>query len=107
MADRYSTKMKTEWSRFAAKLEDAFQFPKGSGGKLVRPRSPRKLAGVCSGLAEHFGLDVTLLRVLAVVLTVASTGLMVVAYAAAWVLIPEGQYSLPEGSPSQAGTSPS
>ena len=97
----------TRWARFAANLERAFQMPKGRGGRLVRPRVQRKLAGVCSGLAVHFGWDVTLLRVLIIVLTVASTGLMIVAYAAAWVLIPEGPYTLSDESPRQAGTSPS
>lgn len=27
--------------------------------KLVRPRADRKIAGVCAGLAQYFGIDVT------------------------------------------------
>ena len=92
------------WTRFAAKVESAFRLPNGRGGQLVRPRFPRKLAGVCSGLAQHFGWNVTLLRVLLVLLTVASTGCMVLAYAAAWVLIPDGQYTLPGSTTGGAGT---
>jgi phage shock protein PspC (stress-responsive transcriptional regulator) len=111
MTERYSAQSRTQsnhgWARFVAHLEDAFRFPKGRGVRLVRPRYPRKVAGVCSGLADHFGWDVTLLRVLAVVLTAASTGLMIVAYAVAWVLNPEGPYSLPSGSSRHAGTSAS
>ena len=30
--------------------------------RLVRPREGRKIAGVCAGLAEYFDLDVTLIR---------------------------------------------
>jgi hypothetical protein len=32
--------------------------------KLMRSRADRKIAGVCSGLAQHFDLDVTLVRIL-------------------------------------------
>ena len=32
--------------------------------RLVRPRQPRMLAGVCSGIAIHFGWDITLVRIL-------------------------------------------
>lgn len=34
-----------------------------SSGKLTRSRYDRKLAGVCGGLAEHFSIDPTLVRV--------------------------------------------
>ena len=104
MPEPYTSQSKAGWTRFVENLESAFVFPKGRGGRLVRPRFPRKIAGVCSGLAEYFCWNVTLLRVLVVVLAVASTGFMVLAYAAAWVLVPEGPYSLAERS---AGTSPS
>jgi phage shock protein C len=48
------------------------------------------IAGVCAGLAHHFGLDVTLVRVLYVVvsiLSVAFPGILV--YVALWIVIPE------------------
>jgi phage shock protein PspC (stress-responsive transcriptional regulator) len=36
----------------------------GNGSKvLVRPRNGRMLAGVCTGIARYFVLDVTLVRV--------------------------------------------
>jgi phage shock protein PspC (stress-responsive transcriptional regulator) len=60
----------------------------GNGTKiLVRPQKGRMLAGVCAGVAGYFGLDVTLVRVIAAVLTVMG-GAGVLAYLAAWVLIP-------------------
>ena len=58
---------------------------------LVRRREGRMLAGVCAGLAGYFGVDVTLVRVITAVLAIMG-GAGVLAYLAAWVLIPaEGQ----------------
>src|SRR6202451_2242960 len=37
-------------------------------GPLTRPLAGRKLAGVCRGLANHYGWDVTLTRLIAVLL---------------------------------------
>jgi phage shock protein PspC (stress-responsive transcriptional regulator) len=56
---------------------------------LVRTRDGRILAGVCSGLAEYFGIDANLVRVIVAVVTVFSAGFGALAYLAAWVVIPE------------------
>jgi len=56
---------------------------------LVRSRKNRMIAGVCAGIAEQFGMDVTLFRVLVAVITVFTGGVGILAYIAAWVLIPE------------------
>jgi len=59
--------------------------------KLMRARaeSGRKIAGVCAGLAQHFDLDVTLVRILFVFLTLA-TGVCpgIVTYLLAWIIVP-------------------
>jgi phage shock protein C len=68
-------------------------------GQLVRPRSPRMIAGVCAGFSEHYGWDLNLVRVLTVVITL-FTGVTLFAYLAAWIIIPEGQYMLPMPPPS-------
>ena len=61
---------------------------------LVRSRDGRKLAGVCAGLADYFGVDVTLVRVIWAVVSVLTSGLGVLAYLVAWAIIPdEGQKS--------------
>lgn len=57
--------------------------------RLTRSTDDRMIAGVCAGLAEHLGLDVTLVRVLAVVGAVFGLGSLVVAYVVAWLLMPE------------------
>jgi len=57
---------------------------------LRRSRKERMIAGVCAGLAHHFALDVTLVRVLYVlvsILSVAFPGILV--YIILWIVIPE------------------
>ncbi len=56
---------------------------------LVRSRKGRMVAGVCAGLAEYFGMDVTLVRVIVAVIAVITGGAGVLAYLAAWAIIPE------------------
>jgi phage shock protein PspC (stress-responsive transcriptional regulator) len=57
--------------------------------RLTRRSNDRMIAGVCSGVADYLGLDVTLVRLLAVVAAVFSVGTVAVAYIAAWILMPE------------------
>jgi phage shock protein C len=65
----------------------------GNGTKiLVRDRKGRMVAGVCAGVAQYLGLDVTLVRVIVAVASVITGGGGVLAYLAAWVIIPgEGE----------------
>jgi len=61
----------------------------GFGGKkLERKQSGRWLAGVCAGLADYTGVDVSLLRVIFAVLTLFG-GAGLIAYVVAWALVPE------------------
>jgi phage shock protein C len=56
--------------------------------KLYRSKTKRQLAGVCGGLAEYFNLDVTLIRVLFVLLAVlGGSGLVI--YVAMWIIVPK------------------
>ena len=67
----------------------------GNGNRskvLMRTRDGRMLAGVCAGVADYFGLDVTLVRVIWAVVSVITGGAGVLAYLVAWIIIPdEGQ----------------
>ncbi len=57
---------------------------------LRRSRTNRVIAGVIGGLAERFGVDATLLRVvyvIASVVSVAFPGILV--YVILWVVVPE------------------
>jgi len=57
--------------------------------RLTRSGRNRMVAGVCGGLAEYFGIDVTLIRVIFVVLALmAGPGLLL--YLALWVTLPKG-----------------
>ena len=55
---------------------------------LVRARKGRMVAGVCAGLADYFGIDVTLVRLIVAVLSVLTGGAGVLAYLVAWAIIP-------------------
>ncbi len=56
---------------------------------LLRSRKGRIVAGVCAGLAEYFGMDVTLVRVIVAAIAVITGGTGVLAYLIAWAIIPE------------------
>jgi signal transduction histidine kinase len=57
--------------------------------RLYRRRDDRLVAGVASGLSDHLGIDVLLLRI-AFVVSIVLGGLGVLLYAAFWVLVPVG-----------------
>lgn len=66
-----------------------------SSTPLKRSTDHRMIAGVVGGIAEHFGLNVTLLRVVYVVvsiLSVAFPGILV--YLLLWIIIPGGSSEL-------------
>jgi phage shock protein PspC (stress-responsive transcriptional regulator) len=58
------------------------------GRKLTRPTAGRLVAGVAAGLADYFGVDVTLVRVIWAIVACFG-GFGVIAYLAAWLIIPE------------------
>jgi phage shock protein PspC (stress-responsive transcriptional regulator) len=56
---------------------------------LRRSREKRVLAGVMGGIAEHFDLNVTLLRLLYVIVSIASAAFPgILVYLLLWLLIP-------------------
>ena len=57
--------------------------------RLVRARKGRLLAGVCSGIAEYVGIDVTVIRLIFVAVGVVTFGVGLLVYLAAWIVIPE------------------
>ena len=57
---------------------------------LRRSRHNRMLAGVCGGLADWLGWDVTLVRVLYVVVSIFSVAFPgIIVYILLWILMPE------------------
>jgi phage shock protein C len=75
--------------------------------RLMRPRAERKIAGVCAGMAEYFDLDITLVRVLWIVITF-FTGIVfgVVGYIVAWIVMPEEPEHVPVVQTPQQVTNP-
>lgn len=57
--------------------------------RLTRNTENKMLGGVCSGVADYFGVDVTLVRLLTVVGTILGLGSLIVAYVVAWLVMPE------------------
>src|SRR5438477_2594426 len=72
--------------------------------RLVRRPAEGKIAGVCAGLAEYFDADVALVRAAWVVLSIwpGAIVLGVVAYVAAWILMPRGESTDGAGTTSRA-----
>ncbi len=68
--------------------------------RLLRPRQGRKIAGVCLGFAEYFDLDVTLVRLVWLLASV-MTGIGLLSYPIAWIIMPEEPLRLaaPAGQP--------
>lgn len=58
--------------------------------RLTRSRTDGKIAGVCAGLAEYFGVDATPIRLLWVILSILFGAVIggVIAYVVAWLIIP-------------------
>ena len=69
------------------------------GRILMRPRAGRLIGGVCVALAQAYGWDLTAVRILAILGLVLSSGLVGVAYLAAWIGIPEETQPLPGAYP--------
>jgi phage shock protein PspC (stress-responsive transcriptional regulator) len=69
------------------------------GRPLIRPRAGRQIAGVCLALAQSNGWDVSVVRIVTVLGFFFSSGLVGVAYVAAWIGIPEETANLPGAYP--------
>lgn len=57
--------------------------------KLVRLANDKKLAGVCSGLARYFGMDVSIMRVAYLILTILTGSLLFWLYLILWIILPQ------------------
>ena len=64
--------------------------PGAVGRRLTRSTSDRRIAGVCGGLAEYFGVDATAIRLVWVILSILCGAVIggVIAYIVAWIIIP-------------------
>src|SRR5436309_109070 len=58
------------------------------GHRLTRSETDKRIAGVCGGLGEYFGIDPILVRVAFVLLALMGPG--VIAYIVLWIVMPRG-----------------
>ena len=72
--------------------------------KLSRPREDRKIAGVCAGFARYLGVDITLVRLIAVILLLCPPGTGLIAYLVSWAIMPNDPLRLPEPAPATPHT---
>ena len=64
--------------------------------RLTRSVTDVKIAGVCAGFARYFEVDVTLIRVIWVVLTIWPLPLFgIISYIVAWIVMPKEVVAAP------------
>ena len=73
--------------------------------RLVRPRQGRKIAGVCLGFAEYFDIDVTAIRLMWLIASF-MTGIRILSYPIAWIVMPEEPLLLMAPAGAQRVTNP-
>jgi phage shock protein C len=57
--------------------------------RLYRDKDRAIFAGVCAGIADWTGFNLTALRVITVLLALPFTAVMIIGYLALWILIPK------------------
>ena len=74
------------------------------GRRLVRSASGAKVAGVCGGVADYFGVDSTLVRVAWIVLSVMPGAVVggLLVYFAAWFIVPKAPTVISHQQPQAA-----
>lgn len=65
------------------------------GRKLYLSDKDRKIAGVCGGLADYFGIDSTIVRILWALAVVVSFGTGFILYLVFWLIVPRERNILP------------
>ncbi|HEY7209209.1 MAG TPA: PspC domain-containing protein [Bryobacteraceae bacterium] len=79
--------------------KDGFTSATGKPARfLSRPRDDRKIAGVCSGIARYLGVDVTLVRIIMVVLAIWPPSVGLIVYIVCWIVMPQEPLLLPPAS---------
>jgi phage shock protein C len=105
-------------SACGSKLDEHFQFcsqcgrpthpdrtsPWGVPRRLTRPLWDKKIGGVCAGFARYFDMDVSIMRILWLVLAI-FTGVGFIAYLVAWIAMPGEEFLAMPAAP-QGGARP-
>ena len=79
--------------KFSIELKNFPPDLSGEPKKLTRSRKERMIAGVCGGLAEYFGWDPTLVRIVYALATIFTAFAGIIIYLILWIIMPEERYS--------------
>lgn len=74
--------------RYCGSMIDPGAHLRGLTEQWIRPRHGRSLAGVCAGVAEQFGMSVSILRLAFVLGCVFSGGIFLLVYVVLWLIMP-------------------
>ncbi len=74
--------------RYCGSMADPGSLLRGLTEQWVRPYQGRALAGVSIGLAEQFGVSITILRLAFVLGCVFSGGMFLIVYVILWIIMP-------------------
>lgn len=76
--------------------------PGDRGIRLSRPLQGKKIAGVCAGFARSLDVDVTVVRIIWIVLALWPIPCLgVLGYFVAWIVMPRDPLALPAPAPAQ------
>jgi len=79
-----------------AATANALTFSRGGAAYLSRPVLNRKVGGVCAGFARYLQIDVTLARIIALILLLWPVPFIGgIAYLIAWMVMPQDPVPLP------------
>ncbi len=102
-----------ETDRFCSQCGTSVSFTHNRHRELSRPMMQKRIGGVCAGFARYFDCDITLMRVLWLVVSL-GTGVGFIAYVVAWIAMPKDYSDLlavnsglvPQGSGQHSAPSP-
>ncbi|MCM3634128.1 MULTISPECIES: PspC domain-containing protein [Paenibacillus] len=60
--------------------------------KLYRSMTDSKVTGLCGGIAEWFGIDATIVRLIVVISALCSFGAVALCYIVASIIVPKAPY---------------
>ena len=67
--------------------------PRQPARQLTLSTRDKKIAGVCAGFAHYFDVDVTLMRIIWLVLVFVPPGIGLIGYLLAWLVMPKDESS--------------
>jgi phage shock protein C len=70
------------------------EYEQPSRNRLYRNKERSILGGVCAGIADWTGFNLTALRVITVLLAIPFTAVMVIGYIVLWILVPKRPINL-------------